>query len=122
MGNYTLYDVVSTVLNAGTWSNKGTDPNVKRFNVENWSGLGHFGVLIEDEPKNPVQDFTGSIVYEKINGNIYLRDVSQAELDKLEADLKSLMESNLNYRINDIEYGPTGNNLFQLIMNVSVTI
>jgi len=119
----TFYSVVEPVLLAGTWTNVGSTPKIKREHVEGWSGIEDEGILIEDSIAKELEEGTasdGTIVYETLRGVIKVRSTIESELDKYEADIKAILKaSSLGYQILNILPIPYENK-YSLEMEVKI--
>ena len=121
MTSYNFYSIVAPVLEAGTWSNRGTTPKIKRFTFEDFEAMTEFGILLRHSDKESYLSTAGTVIYEKIRGTIYLRDTKEANLENAEADLKDILKAGISFDLVDTTYNEPMPNTYELQMEIEVT-
>jgi len=116
----TFFDIVSAVLSAATWTNRGETPLIKRFTRESWQALLEFGMLLQDTSKDPILAANGSVIYQDVSGIVYLADTQQELLDLAELDLKEILKNNFCFKFFGVTYDTPGDNSYGFAIGVKV--
>lgn len=92
MTTYTFYGIVAPILKAGTWTNKGSAPTIKEEGPDNWETLENRGILLKNSSNITSLTVTSSLILRGLRGIIKMRDTTQLEIDKMEADIIDILE------------------------------
>lgn len=117
---FTFFEKVQPILSAATWTNRGVTPIVKLFSKERRQGMIDFGILLENLPKKEIAEISGTVVYENLVGIIHAHDTKQANLDKIEKDLKVILPANFGMEYLGTLPDTPGENSYGFQMRISV--
>lgn len=86
-----FYDGIKALLDAGTWTNYGSEPDVYEYNASSKKHKVRLYIEIEITEAESIRTTTGSRVLENQIGNLRIRAENKTDRDNIEADVEAIL-------------------------------
>lgn len=86
-------NTMTTILDAGTWTNIGTKPSISSRDIEKKRNQPDTRLYLYNDADSCEQTFDGTVIVTALNGRVVLHTKSDDDQRKIEADLKAILHA-----------------------------
>lgn len=112
-------NLIKIDLEAGTWTNYKSAPNIY-IQDEDVSQGGNVYIGLYDGRRDPIQAYNGTIIYTNMSCTIEIVTTNTTDRDNIYNDVDTILKAtNRSYILNRVDDEPNTPNLFRIIIEVS---